>query len=132
MKRLNSDIWGAALVAIAIVSLFVNKGDTPGQRKAHRMFRFLLAVSALNFTFASMIEPYRTLQRVAPLANNLLIRWLIASIFFMPAWPVAETALMRETRTPEKNRALLTDYTLALLYSIAVAGALAIAVVTGS
>ena len=103
MNRLNGDTWGAALVAISVVCLFVNKGDTPRQRKAHRTFRLLLAFSSLNFTFAFMTEPYRTLQRVAPLANNLLIRWLIASIFLMPAWPVAETALMRETRTPEKN-----------------------------
>jgi cation transport ATPase len=132
MNRLNGDTWGAALVAIAVICLFVNKGDTARQRKAHRMFRLLLAFSSLNFTFACMTEPYHTLQRTAPLANNLLIRWLIASVFFMPAWPVAETAFMRETRTREKNRALLTDYTLALLYSIAVAGALAIAVVSGT
>lgn len=130
MNRLNGETWGVVLGTIAVLCLFVNKGDTPRQRTAHRIFRVLLALSCLNFALACRTEPYGTLQRVAPLVNSLLIRWLIASIFFMPAWPVAETALMRETKTRPKNKALLTDYTLALLYSIAVAGALAIAVVS--
>ena len=124
------NLWGVILAALAIVCLFINPGDTPAQRKAHRGFRILLLLSSINFTLAFTAEPYETLRKVAPLANNLLIRWLIASIFLLPAWPLAETALMRQTRSSEKKNALITDYALALAYSIAVAGALAIAIVS--
>src|SRR5579872_7015181 len=102
MNRLNGDIWGAVLAVVAVLCVFVNRGESPRQRTAHRIFRVLLALNCLNFALACRTEPYRTLQHVAPLVNNLLIRWLIASIFLVPAWPLAETALMRETKTRKK------------------------------
>ena len=124
------DIWGVVLSLIVAVCLFVNRGQTTAQRKAHRAFRIVLLLSCINFALAFGGEPYRSLQRVAPRTNNLLIRWLIASIFLIPAWPLAESALMRQTRSAEKTKALITDFALAFVYSVAVAGALAIAIVS--
>jgi hypothetical protein len=122
-------LWGGILAVVGILSLFINRGETATQRKAHSLFRILFVLSSINFALAFSRETNRSLQRVAPVANSLMVRWLIASIFFLPAWPLAETALMRNTRSPEKTKALTTDYALALIYSIAVAGALAIAIV---
>jgi len=122
------DIWGALLCVIGVFFLFVHRGDTKTQRKAHFAFRVIFVLSSVNFALAFSSEANRTLQRLAPVANTLMVRWLIASIFFLPAWPLAETALMKQTRSADKTKALATDYALALVYSIAVAGALAIAI----
>jgi hypothetical protein len=123
----NEVVWGVLLALIGVISVFVHRGETLSQRRAHRIFRQLLVLSCLNFAFACNPGSFKKLEIASPQINHFLIRWLIASIFLIPAFAFAEIAMMWHTKSPEKTPALVTDCSLAAAYVIMVVGALMIA-----
>jgi hypothetical protein len=105
-----------ALTIAGCASVFVFRGPMPHER-SHLAYRWLFACTGVLLSLSWVSEPFMRLQRVVPaFILSVWERWLFASIFLIPAFPIVEIFSMRKSRSAENDKALFIDCALAGMY----------------
>ncbi len=105
-----------ALTIVGCASVFVARGPVLHER-AHLAYRWLFACTSALLSLSWVSEPFMRLQRVVPaFILGAWERWLLASIFLIPALPIIEIIWMRKSRSEANDKALVVDCVLAGMY----------------